>query len=143
MERFITFIDETINNLRAQEKQLAEDARKDEANLVRIKINIYDVCRTVYGVCVRMPAKAEMGKEEMQNVGKWQAQARCDIVQELRGDAAVRELYLRKLEAISESWRLSYEKAKINGDVEKLVVEEIKIKAYEDVKKKFLEFCEE
>lgn len=139
MEKFITFIDETIEKLRAEEKQLAESHRKDEANLVRIRINIYDVCKTVYGVCARMPAKKEMGKEEMQSVGKWQGFARCDIVSELRGNAAAEQLYLEKLEALPKNWKESLEKAKVHGDVEKQIIEETKINALEEIKAKFLE----
>ena len=62
MDQFIAFIDETIEKLGAEEKQLAESHRKDEANLVRIRMNIYDICKTVYGVCARMPAKTEWVK---------------------------------------------------------------------------------
>lgn len=141
MEDFIAYIEETIENLRVEEKLLAESHRKDEANLVRIRMNIYDVCKTVYGVCSRMPAKEEMGKEEMQSVGKWQGQARCDIVPELRGDAPADGLYLKKLEAISANWKESYEKAKAHGDVEKQVIEENKLAVVEEVKTKFLELC--
>lgn len=146
MEQFVTFVDESIEKLRAEEKQLAESHRKDEANLVRIKMNIYDVCKTVYGVCARIPAKKEMGKEEMQTTGKWQGIARCGVVSQLDGDADTVQLYLKKLEELPKNWKESLEKAKIHGDVEKQVIEETKINALEEIKEKFLEcvqnFCE-
>ena len=139
MEEFIAFIDKTIDMLKAEEKLLVDGHRKDEANLVRVKMNIYDVCKTVYGVCSRMPSKKVTDKEEMQTVGKWQGVARCDIVQELRGDVPTDGLYLKKLEAISANWKDSYEKAKAHGDVEKQVIEENKLAVVEEVKAKFLE----
>ena len=139
MEQFITFIDETIEKMRAEEKMLAESHRKDEANLMRIKMNIYDVCKTVYGVCARMPAKKDMDKEEFQATGKWQGIARCGVVSQLDGDADTVQLYLKKLEELPKNWKESLEKAKIHGDVEKQVIEETKINALEEIKEKFLE----
>ena len=64
-------------------------------------------------------------------------------MQELRGDAAVRDLYFGKMEAISASWKVSLEKAKAHGDVEKQVIEESKIAVVEEVKAKFLALCGE
>lgn len=142
MEQFITFIDETIEKLRAEEKQLAESHRKDEANLVRIKMNIYDICKTVYGVCARNPVKKEMGKEEMQTTGKWEGIARAGVVQELRGNAATEQLYLQRLESLPKNWVESLEKAKAHGDVEKQVIEETKLNALEEIKAKFLEYAQ-
>lgn len=140
MEKFIKFIEQTIETLQKEEKALAESARKDEANLVRIKMNIYDICKTVYGVCARMPEK---NQAQMQEAEKWQSQARAGIVQELKGDAATLDLYFGKLDAISASWRLSLEKAKAHGDVEKQVIEESKLAVVEEVKAKFLALCGE
>jgi len=139
MEEFIKFIDETIEKLRTEERHLVESNRKDEANLVRIKMNIYDVCKTVYGVCARMPAKKEMGKEEFQTTGKWQGIARCGVVSELNGNADTVQLYLKKLEELPKNWKESLEKAKSHGDVEKQVIEATKINALEEIKAKFLE----
>ena len=139
MEQFISFIDDTIEKLRAEEKRLAEGHRKDEANLVRIKMNIYDVCKTIYGVCARMPAKKEMAKEEFRTTGKWQGIARCGVVSELNGSADTVQLYLKKLDELPKNWKESLEKAKAHGDVEKQVIEETKINALESIRAKFLE----
>ena len=135
MEQFIVFIDETIEKLRVEEKQLAESHRKDEANLVRIKMNIYDIAKTVYGVFSRMNADATNSEE------KWQAAARCEIVQELKREAPAQQLYLKKMEAISRGWVESYEKAKAHDDVKRQVIEETKLNALEEIKAKYLELC--
>lgn len=109
MEQFISYIDETVNALQEKERALAQSDRKDEANLVKIQINIYGVCRTVY-----------------------------DAVCNTCAPENVQEIYLQKLERLPDNWKASLEKAKAHGDIEKVVVEELKLEALSDVKNRFL-----
>ncbi len=110
MEQFITYIDENVEKLQQEEKALAASDRKDEANLVKIRINVYGICKTVFGVAEKQSA-GELLKED----------------------------YPKRLTKLSENWKVSYEKAKEHNDVEKVVIEELKLQTLEEVKDKFLE----
>lgn len=110
MEQFITYIDETVKGLQQRERELAQSDRKDEANMTKVQINIYGVCKTIYdAVCKTcVPEK-------------------------------VKEVYLQKLERLPDNWKASLEKARAHDDIEKIVVEELKLEAFENVKNKFQE----
>ena len=41
MELFTAYIDQSVNDLAQEEKSLAGSDRKDESNLVKIRINVY------------------------------------------------------------------------------------------------------
>ena len=107
MEQFIAYIDQSVNALVQEEKNLAASDRKDEANLVKIRINVYGICKSIYGVFSNMPENS-----------KW------------------KEDYIKKLENMEKSWQSSYEKAKEHDDVKKAVIEEIKLQTLEEVKNK-------
>ena len=110
MKEYIAYIDEMIAKLQKEEQNLIASDRKDEANLVKIRTNIYGIGKTVYNVV------AGSGNRE-------------DIKTE----------YLKKMTLIPQSWKESYEKAKAHDDVEKIVIEEIKLETVEELKNKFLE----
>lgn len=50
MNQFNQYIKELIEQLQKEEQQLIQSDRKDEANFVRIKMNICDICKTIYNV---------------------------------------------------------------------------------------------
>ena len=50
MSKFLESIKKAVEHLQNEEKALAVSDRKDEANIVKIKINIYNICSTVYQV---------------------------------------------------------------------------------------------
>lgn len=109
MNQFITYIDQSVKALVQEEKSLAASDRKDESNLVKIRINVYGICKSMYGVfCSR-------GENS-----RWRAD------------------FLQKLENMEQSWRSSYEKAKEHDDVKKAVIEEMKLQTLEEVKIKFM-----
>ncbi len=109
MEQFITYIDETTAKLQQEERELAATDRKDESNLMKIRINVYGICKTLFEV------------SRKQNAGE-----------------ALKEDYLKRLTRLPENWKISYEKAKEHNDVEKIVIEEIKLQTLEEVKNEFL-----
>lgn len=113
MEQFITYIDETVTKMQQEEKELAASDRKDESNLTKIRINVLGICKTLFEVSAK------------QNTGE-----------------ALREDYPKRLTKLSENWKISYEKAKEHNDVEKEVIEELKLQTLEEVKKKFMELWE-
>ena len=113
MEQFIIYIDETTLKLQQKEKELIASDRKDEANLIKIKINVCGICKTLYNVASKQTSK----------------------------DALIED-YIKRLTKLSEEWKLSYERAKEHDDIEKIVVEEAKLEVMEAVKNKFIKLCE-
>ena len=47
MKEFISYLDNRIEEGRAEIAALTADVRTDDANFAKIRTNIYDVCRTV------------------------------------------------------------------------------------------------
>lgn len=113
MEQLITYIDETVTKLQQEERELAASDRKDESNLTKIRINVYGICKTLFEVSAKQKIKEE-----------W------------------KEDYPKRLTKLYENWKLSYEKAKEHNDVEKVVIEELKLQTLEEVKNKFMELGE-
>lgn len=107
MDKFIEYIEESINALNREEEELTSGERKDEANFVKIRINIYGIARSFYDVVKKSSAPDSIAQEFKRRIGK-----------------------------PAQSWRASYEKAKEHNDVEKCVIEEIKLKTLEDIIKK-------
>lgn len=113
MDQFLTYINESIAALEAEEKSLIADERKDEANLVKIRINIYGIARSFYEV-VKKSATEE------------------SFIQE----------YETRVRKPAEAWKVSYEKAKEHNDVEKILIEEIKLQTLEAIIEKAKELQE-
>ena len=115
METFVKYIDEKVVQFQSEEQNLIASDRKDEANFIRIRMNICDVCKTIYNVWVKRLAGDEL-KEE----------------------------YIRQLTRLAETWKISYDKAKEHNDIQKLVIEEAKLDVLKEIKEKFLELegCE-
>lgn len=109
METFITYIDESTEKLSQEEKVLAESDRKDEANLVKIRINVYGICKIYFEI----ESKKWEGKE-------------------------LQTIYLQRIERLAEQWKMSLEKAKEYDDTKKVVIEEIKLETLKEIKNRFL-----
>ena len=113
MSKYIEYLDETTKELQKREKEFIQTNRKDEANFIRIKINICDICKTIYNVS----AKSNSG-------------------------VALKEEYIRQLTRLPENWKISYEKAKEYGDAQKILVEETKLEMLQMIKARFEDFGE-
>lgn len=50
MNEFIQYLSNAIETAQIKEQELVASDRKDEANLQKIRANIYGICRTVYEV---------------------------------------------------------------------------------------------
>lgn len=107
---FTEYIDNKIVKLKNEEAELQNADRKDEANFAKIKINICEICKTLYNVSQKEP--------DGQNA---------------------REFFLQKLDKLSLEWKASLEKAKEFDDIEKTVIEEIKLEILEEIRKKYTE----
>ena len=110
MGEYINFLDETIERLKKEEEELVKASRKDEANFIRVKRNICDICKTIYNVVVGLKSGEEL-----------------------------REEYIRRLTKFSEDWRISLEKAREHGNIEKIIIEETKLEILQRIKAKFEE----
>lgn len=115
MNKYIEFLNETIYELHREEEALIAASRKDEANFLKMKGNICDICRTLYSVSAKTRSGAELKAE-----------------------------YIRQLTRLPENWRISLEKARAHNDVEKVVIEEMKLEILEQILVKFDELgaCE-
>lgn len=113
MNEYIEYLDKTIIELQKEENELIQTNRKDEANFIRIKRNMCDICKTVYNV----HAKQKSGDE-------------------------LKEIYITQLTKLADNWKMSLEKAEKFGDTQKVLIEEIKLEMMEMIKKKFEEIGE-
>ena len=113
MEQFINYLENSIEKANQKEAELVASARKDEANLQKIRANVYGICKTVYQVVAKSKNGAELRNE-----------------------------YIGRMTVIPKSWEESYEKAKVHNDVAKILIEETKLEVLHEVKAKFLELCE-
>ena len=107
MNEFVMYLNDAIETANRKEQELILTERKDEANLQKIRANIYGICLTV----VKVVAKEKDGEELWKD-------------------------YIKRLDNISKSWIESYEKAKAHQDVEKILIEETKFRVLNEVKEK-------
>ena len=114
MNHFSKYIDEAVEQLQQEENYLASTDRKDESNLVKIQINGYGICKTIYQVF----AKTKAGN-------------------------VLKDAYLEKLDSLAAGWQEAHEKAKEFDAVEKAVIEEIKLQTIDDIRNHFIELWEE
>lgn len=110
MNKYISYLEKAISELQKEEGLLAATNRKDEANFIKIKINICDICKTIYNVSARS------------NQGE-----------------ALKEEYIRQLTRLPENWKITLDKAREHGDVEKAVIEETKLDMLQEIRAKFEE----
>lgn len=108
MNEFIKYLNNAIETAGKKEQELIATERKDEANLQKIRANIYGICRTIFEVV----AKAKSGEE-------------------------LAEEYTNKLDNLPKNWVESYEKAKVHNDVTKILIEETKLETLAEIKAEF------
>ena len=98
MNPYIAYLDNTIERLKCEEQELIVSERKDEANFIKIKMNICDICKTIYNVVLKSSSDTDRKKR-----------------------------YIGQMTRLEENWQVSLVKAKEHEDVEKIVIEEIKL----------------
>lgn len=113
---------EVLNEKKEKCKQcsdaLTKDNRKDEADLEKIKLNIYDIFTTFIGVAKREILK----KQHADEIAKYEAF--CNE-------------YLKTFDKIPESWRAKLEKAKENNAIIDIVIEETKLSIVSELRNIF------
>lgn len=110
MENFIEYLEEKIAELKKEAENLDKSYRQDDAIFVKIKINVYDVCKTVFTVFKKVKPESSLYNE-----------------------------YIKKLEEFERDWSASAERAKEFGDMKKFAAEESKLSALADIREKFIE----
>jgi len=85
---------------------LAGDLRRDEANMEKIRANVYELFRTVIDAA-----------EKTQST-----------------EAAAKGFFVSRLESIPASWQAALDKAREHGDDTKAAIENIKLEAAADIK---------
>lgn len=108
MEQYLEWLKEYALKLKEEEKALIESDRKDEATFSRIRANIADIMKTTAQTLSR--AKTN------------------DF------DRA----YLAQFARLRETWTSSLEKAEAHDDVEKAVIEKIKLETLLKIRAAFL-----
>ncbi len=98
--------------------ELIKDNREDEADLEKIKLNIYDVFTTL----VEATQKQILDKKDIDESLKYEAF--CSA-------------YLQTFDKIPQSWIIKLQKAKENNDVINIVIEEAKLSVASELKNIF------
>ena len=106
---FIQFLEDNIAECARQSAALTGDDRRDEANFMNIRKNIYEVFLTVYNTAIRT----------------------C------KDDAAAEVFFADKLSNIPSNWAASLEKAEAHGDTAKAYIERIKLEAAKVISERF------
>ncbi len=107
MDNLMQFLEARIQKCRERAAELEKDFRKDEAVFEKVRENVYDIFKTVLSV-----AQSQHGGD----------------------DAAMRLFFESRLNQIPAAWEASLEKAKLHGDDNKALIEEIKLAAISDIK---------
>lgn len=112
--QFLKYLDDTIQAADKEEKELLLDERKDDAQHVKVKTNIYNVFKTTFQAVLKNRTEEEFIA-----------------------------LYINKMNTIPANWKTSYENAKAHNDTEKMLIEEIKLQTLDEIRTKFFEIWED
>ncbi len=115
-KKMVSYFDDRIAACKQRSELLAADDRKDEGNMEKVRANIYEIFKTI------LSAAEKVCGEDL---------------------SAGKIFFLQKAEQIPENWKISYEKAKRHGDIEKMHIEKTKLDTIQEIKDKFLEIWEE
>lgn len=108
MNAFLQELEQTAAELRQQANAFAAQQRQDDADLTKIRANIYDICATIGKVmCKTQPEEAR------------------------------ETAFLKKLEELPQNWRMALEAAEAHGNTQRAAVEELKLEALAHVLARF------
>lgn len=106
-KRFFAFLEDRKQAVLAEIQALSAEGRNDEANILKAKSNVYDIGRSMFQAADKLT----------------------------KGNAE--ELFPVMFGNVTGTWRASLEQAKANGDERKILVEEAKISAVDEIKAEF------
>lgn len=111
-ERMEKYLEEQINACRRSAATLAADHRADEAVFDKVRLNVYDIFRSVLNAAVKSSGQAVPG------------------------------FFLRRLDQITGAWQTSREQAERHGDGQKAHIEAVKLDAASKVREHFVKIWE-
>ena len=110
MENYIDWLDSAVSKLKEEQKELENSSRADEANFAKVRINVLEICKTVFGVFKKVKTPEEFDAE-----------------------------YLKKLAELRATHNTTSRKAHENGKAKKSIDERIKLETIAEAEKKFKE----
>lgn len=120
--QFFEYITMKKEECTTEEKTLRADNRQDEANLCKIRFNVYDIFAVLLkGARTMMEKKEFAARQEREQAVYEEFQARC--------------------KRIPASWHENLAKAKQFGATDKAVIEEIKLGVVEEILQYFEQCC--
>ncbi|MBO5198428.1 MAG: hypothetical protein J6B85_07925 [Lachnospiraceae bacterium] len=105
-EEFLAYLQKQKEACLAQARALTEEDRKDESGVYKAKANIYDIFAMLY----RGAEKGAAGDEKK-----------------------LEQVFLKNAETIPQNWNKAYERAKQHQDAARILLEEAKLAAAEDI----------
>lgn len=106
---FTGYLDERTASSQAKSLRLTEDHRKDEADFEKIRANIFQMIKTIF---LASPRVSESEKEQLR-------------------------FFDDKLTMIAETWKAALAKATEHHDERRILQEEVKLEAMEEIRKFF------
>lgn len=110
MTDYLNYLDAAVAGFQQEAQGLLSQDRADEANIVKIKINVCGICKTVYEALQRATPPEQFERT-----------------------------YLAKLRQLENIWKEAYDKAEAHDDAEKLLIEQSKLKTLQKNKLQYLE----
>lgn len=107
MTEYLKFLTESAAAAQVRATALQDDGRRDEANFEKVRCNVFDICKTIYAALQRNDAQQ------------------------------LTQRYPEKLNGLCASWQAAYDKAKAHDDVQRMMIEEIKLKTLNAIRQKY------
>lgn len=120
--QFLEYIAAKKEECTDQEKVLRADSRQDEANLYKVRYNVYDIFGILYQGAKTMMEKRAFASEE-------------DKMQ------AIYDEFQARGQRIPAGWHANLEKARKFQATDKAVIEEIKLGIVDEIMEYFEECC--
>ncbi|MBE5961932.1 MAG: hypothetical protein E7256_11240 [Lachnospiraceae bacterium] len=121
LEKYYEIINQEKAECEREVEFLINDDRMDEANIAKIRLNVYDIMKTITKVPYETACK---GKEEEQ----------AEIL---------KKEYLRMNERIPGAWKAKLARAKEREEADEILIEETKLEVATHLLEKFLEIIEQ
>lgn len=112
----LSFFESKLSDCSAEISALNADHRADEAVFMKVRMNVYDIFRTVFSACAKFT-----GEDDQKLV----------------------QSFLTKLRQIPQNWHSSLAVAEQHGDLEKAHIERIKLDTATEISEIFIRIWEE
>lgn len=116
--QYFEFIANKKKQYTQEYENLKKDDRKDEADHIKVKENIYEIFEVLFKTHVNQLEKLSITDEEKLH--------------------RLKEDYTKRFETIPKSWIARLELAKEHNDVANIVIEELKLQVVKELKEQFL-----